>query len=268
MAINRPKLAIGFVIYRPTRSFYKRLEIINKLDVSFYIYDNSPEITATKEMIGSLPCGRYLSSGKNEGLGWGLSELCQKAYQEDFECLLFFDQDTGFNSETISFIQSFMSENIASLSKNYSAIVFSGAGINSLKNVDGLPVIPVDFAINSGSLFILESLKKLGWHDKSYFVDGVDYEFCLRSHITGFRVGKHFNTPSFDHESEQPDQVVTVFGKRLLIRKYSYVRIKDSVHSYIRLIFQALANGRLIFAIKIIRSFLIYIAGQFLSRLL
>jgi len=267
MGVNQPKMAIGFVIYGPEKSFYERLELIDKVGAPFYVYDNSPEIVDAKVRMESLLHGRYLSSGKNEGLGVGLSDLCQSAYQENFDGLLFFDQDTGFNLKTISFIQSFMNENFTFFFKDYSAILFSGAQANDLKNQNDPPLVTVDFAINSGSLFILTNLEKLGWHNKDYFVDGVDYEFCLRSHVAGFKIGKHFNTPCFDHESEQPDQVVTVFGKRLLIRKYSYMRIKDAIHSYIRLVFQALANGKWIFAIKIIRSFLIYIAGQVLSRL-
>jgi rhamnosyltransferase len=264
---NDPKLAIGFVIYKPERSFYERLELINKSELPFFIYDNSPDIVDTKVNIDSLLHACYLSSGKNEGLGVGLSELCQSAYLKDFDGLLFFDQDTGFNLKTISFIRSFMNKNIAHLFENYSAVAFSNTQAGDSKNQYDPALVAVDFAINSGSLFILKNLKKLGWHNKSYFVDGVDYEFCLRSHIAGFKIGKYFNTPYFDHESEQPDEVVTLFGRRLLIRKYSYMRIKDAIHSYIRLIFKALANGRWILAIKIIRSFFIYIAGQILSRL-
>jgi rhamnosyltransferase len=265
MGNNQTKMAIGFVIYRPEKSFYERLELINQVGVQFYVYDNSPEIIDAKIKIESLLHARYLCSGKNEGLGVGLSELCQTAYKDEFDELLFFDQDTGFNLKTISFIQSFLNDNITSLIENYSAITFSGSQASNLKN--NSPMVNVDFTINSGSLFLLRNLKKMGWHNKTYFVDGVDYEFCLRSHAAGFRIAKYSNTPCFDHESEQPDRVVTFFGKRLLIRKYSYIRVRDAVYSYVRLIIQALAYGEWIYSIKIMRSFLIYIAGQILSRI-
>ena len=267
MGNKQTKMAIGFVIYRPEKSFYERLELINQAGVPFYVYDNSPEIIDSQIKVESLLHARYLCSGKNEGLGVGLSELCQTAYQDEFHELLFFDQDTGFNLKTISFIQNFINDNVACLFENYSAITFSGSHAGNLKNKNNSSLITVDFSINSGSLFFLANLKKMGWHNKNYFVDGVDYEFCLRSNIAGFKIGKYFNTPYFDHESEQPDRVVTLFGKRLLIRKYSYMRIKDAIHSYVRLIFLSLDNGKWIFGIKIIRSFLIYIAGQVLSRL-
>ena len=267
MGGNQPKIAIGFVIYRPESSFYERLELIEKAGISFYVYDNSPEIPYAKLKIESLLHARYISSGKNEGLGVGLSDLCQGAYQEDFDGLLFFDEDTGFHLKTISFIQSFMNENIGYLLEKYSAVAFSGAQSNTSKKGNDKLFFDVDFAINSGSLFILKNLEKLGWHNKSYFVDGVDYEFCLCSHIAGFRVGKYFDTPYFDHESEQPDRVVTIFGKRLLVRRYSASRIQDALHSYLRLIYTSITSFELTYAFLFVRSMSIYLFGQILSRL-
>jgi len=266
MQIDPPRLALGFVIYKPDNSFYERIELINTLGVPFYIYDNSPEITQTSEKVKTLLNAYYLTSGINAGLGVGLAEIGQRAYQDDFDGLLFFDQDTGFNVKTISFIQSLMNENISCLLEKYSAIAFSGPQTNTKIKRNDMPWVDIDFAINSGSLFILKNLEKLGWHNKTYFVDNVDYEFCLRSHFSGLKIGKFFNTPYFDHESEQPDQVVVLFRKRLLIRKYSYIRIKDAIFSYFKMIVYSLTNREWRYAIKIIRSLLIYVFGQILAR--
>ena len=122
MKSKQPKISIGFIIFRPEKSFYDRLEIITQAGIPFYVYDNSPDIIDAKLTIEPLLNARYLSSGKNEGLGVGLYDLCQSAYQDDFEGLLFFDQDTEFNLETIFFIHNFMNENITNLFDNYSAV--------------------------------------------------------------------------------------------------------------------------------------------------
>lgn len=266
MLAERPKLAIGFVIYRPEPSFYDRLKLIEESALPFYVFDNSPEIAESRSKIEPLLRGNYFSSGSNAGLGVALSRLCQSANKDGFDALLFFDQDTGYNLKTISFIRSFTAKNFSHLLDQYSAIVFSGEVTNTPPD-DNESIIDVDFAINSGSVFILRNLEKLNWHNESYFVDGVDYEFCLRSHITGFRVGKCLNTPNFDHETEQPDRIISLFGKKLLIRKYSPTRIKDAVYSYFKLIHLAISSSEWRFAMKIIRSLLIYVLGQFLSRL-
>lgn len=259
MVIDGKKLAIGSVIYRPEKSFFDRLELINQSGIPFFVYDNSPEIPASKKILDSLINTTYLALGKNQGLGVGLARVCQSAYQQGFDALLFFDQDTGFNLQTISFIQNYFYSNPI-VTQTHSVIVFSSEESSAQEDVY--------LAINSGSLFFLKNVEKIGWHNPTYFVDGVDYEFCLRSHIAGFKIGKCFNTPYFDHETEQPDDVVTIFGKRLLIRKYSPTRIKDGFCSYIRLIYFSVIRGQFKFTFLFFRSCLIYIFGQVLARIL
>ena len=89
MSNDVQKLAIGFVIYRLEQSFYERLALINKVVIPFYIHDDSPEIADAKVSIEPLSYAQYLSSGKNIGLGIGLSDLCQSTYHQDFDDLLF-----------------------------------------------------------------------------------------------------------------------------------------------------------------------------------
>lgn len=262
------KMAIGFIVYQPESSFYRRLEKINGAKLTTFVYDNSPEMSKTKELISCLPYVHYFSSGKNVGLGLGLYEICRNASQKNFESLLFFDQDTKFNLETISFIEKIFITNKEDLEKNYSSLCFSGAQEVNQGNSSTPLYLDVDLTINSGSLFFLKNLKRMGWHNPTYFVDGVDYEFCLRSHIAGFKIGKFFNTPYFDHETEQPDDVVTILGKRILIRKYSTIRVKDGFRSYIRLIYSSVIRGQFKFTFLFFRSFLIYIFGQVMARIL
>lgn len=267
MLNSNKKMAIGFIVFKPEDSFFDRLVEIDQAQITTYIFDNSPELTATKDFVSQLSCAHYFSSVVNVGLGVGLHELCLRAHQENFESLLFFDQDTKFNLDTVAFIRNFYSEMDLELASKYSAICFSGPHEQAQDNVGHQSHVDVDLVINSGSLFFLKNVKKMGWHNQSYFVDGVDYEFCLRSHIAGFRVGKFLNTPYFDHESEQPDKVVTILGKRLLIRKYSLVRVRDGFRSYLRLIYSAVRSGQFKYAFLFCRSFLVYIFGQLLARI-
>ena len=261
------KMAIGFIVFKPESSFFDRLVEIDQAQITTFIFDNSPGLTATRDFVSQLSCRHYFSSGINVGLGVGLYELCHRAHQENFESLLFFDQDTKFNLETIAFIRNFYSEMGLELVSKHSAICFSGAQEQTRDHVGHQSHVDVDLVINSGSLFFLKNVEKMGWHNQSYFVDGVDYEFCLRSHIAGLRVGKFLNTPYFDHESEQPDKVVTILGKRLLIRKYSLARVRDGFHSYLRLIYSAVRSGQFKYVFLFCRSFLIYIFGQLLARI-
>lgn len=258
MVLNEKKLAIGSVIYQPEKAFFDRIKLINQNQISLFIYDNSPESSSSLKCINSLANITYLTAGKNQGLGVALARLCQSAYQQGFDALLFFDQDTDFNLQTISFIQNYFHSH-PNFSKAYSVIVFSGGEVSCLKDVN--------LAINSGSLFFLKNVKKIGWHNETYFVDGVDYEFCFKSHLAGLKIAKYSGVPYFDHESEQPDKVSVIFGKRFLFRKYSKERISDSIRSYLRLLYSAFKLVDLKFFCIFLRSLTIYLFGQLLARL-
>jgi rhamnosyltransferase len=121
-------------------------------------------------------------------------------------------------------------------------------------------------AISSGMLFVLENARRMGWHDHSYFVDGVDYEFCLRARAQGLRIGLYPGTPGFDHESEQPDVPRRFAGRTWRLRKYSPHRVVDSLTAYARL---ALRTARRLdgkaFA-TVTRSASIFLLGQLLAR--
>jgi rhamnosyltransferase len=137
--------------------------------------------------------------------------------------------------------------------------------MDGISDSNACEILDSDLTINSGSLFILNNLKSIGWHNEKYFVDGVDYEVCSRASAKGFKIGKCTNTPGFDHISEQPDKIYKVFGKKLMLRRYPFVRNIDIIRSSVKLIFSLIISGQLKFSVKIFRSLLISLAGQILS---
>jgi hypothetical protein len=123
-------------------------------------------------------------------------------------------------------------------------------------------------SISSGSLFFLSVLSKLNWHNQTYFVDCVDYEFCLNSYNKGFKIGEYAPTPGFDHVTEQADSEYTLFGKKLMMRKYSPKRVRGTIIGYIRLIFTSIFTLNFKFAKTLIRSMVIYTYFQLLIRVI
>lgn len=119
----------------------------------------------------------------------------------------------------------------------------------------------MDFTISSGTLFDLKNLKKAGWHDENYFIDGVDYYICLSSEAAGLRVAEIFNTPGLDHDKEQGDINFTFLFKQYKGRKYPAYRIKDYINSSLKLIFKSTRMGSKKTLI-IVRLLIIYILTQ------
>jgi GT2 family glycosyltransferase len=258
-------LAVGMVIYAPPADLFARLEMLDARGLRTYIYDNSPANPMTRSRVGLLKNAIYLTSGANRGLGVGLSVICATAYDDRFGALLFFDQDTIFDESTIGFIQNFMNGPALQCRSKYSAIVFASNASTTPSTREAHGVEDVMMAISSGSLFFLENLKKIGWHNETYFVDGVDYEFCLRSLACGLKIGRCSNTPGFDHVSGQPDRLIKILGKTLPLRRYSAERMLDTFRSHTRLLCSSLRMRQFRFAAQMIRTVCIYVLGRLLA---
>ena len=258
--MNR-EIAIGTVVYKPNANVMLRLQSARAAGFSVYVFDNSPQDAAIRDCCRKCEPDaiKYSTCGKNVGLGFGISSVCAQAYYDSHRVLIFFDQDTVFDRSTLDFIEEFHAKN-AEMAAGYSAIVFNAKREKMFKDVL--------LARSSGSLFFLENLKKINWHNEKYFVDCVDYEFCLRSSNNGLKIGECSGAPGFDHESEQPDVERVIFGKKFLMRKYSASRMLDATLASLRLLAASIRDWNLPMSYAVLRSLVIYISFQFLARIM
>lgn len=256
-------IALGFVIFNPEDSFLPRVKKMLESGVDVYVFDNSPDKRIFKGFSGGVGRLHYLTCGKNRGLGLGISSICAHAYYDNYSAMVFFDQDSIFDGATMNFIEKFYVEH-PELAVTHSAVVFKAT--KAAQDPRECCVKDVALAINSGSLFYLNNLKALNWHSDGYFVDGVDYEFCLRSSLHGFRIGEYSGAPGFDHSAEQPDEEYSIFGRVYSMREYSFRRIIDVSTSSIKLTFSALIGGKMDFSIRIMRLWVAYLVTQVMVR--
>jgi GT2 family glycosyltransferase len=252
--------AIGLILYNPGQNLMQRIEVMIESGLKIYIFDNSPFENENNSTFLNNQSIAYFTAGKNVGLGYALSTICATAYANGFTKLLFLDQDTGISVRTLNFINNFSKSIMDGEWKQYAALVFSGlpSHVESIKDVR--------LAINSGSLYNLPLLKRIGWFNENYFVDCVDYEFCVRARRSGYKIGLINNTPDFDHITEQPDKLIRIFGKHVLIRKYSTNRIRDATYAYIKLIFGGVLKNKPQDTLFLVKSASIYIANQIIAR--
>jgi rhamnosyltransferase len=262
---GRGSIALGFVTYAAAEPLLSRLQMADRAGFTCYLFDNSPESELVRNGCRTLERCSYLTCGKNVGLGYGLSSVCAQAYYDGCSCLLFFDQDTIFTADTLAFIDLWHRQN-GHIRDTHSAVVFNASAGQTHRGERTCNVRDVPLAISSGSLFFLDNLRKLNWHNEKYFVDCVDYEFCLRSSNNDFKVGEYSCTPGFDHESEQPDVKQIVFGRETLVRKYSRDRIFRTTFASVRLLFRAIGSGNISFAVLMARSLAIYLFLQIVAR--
>ena len=270
------KPIIATILYNPDISTYARIKSAIEYGYEVYIFDNSPDVTSKLFIVENKDKVRYFTFDKNVGIGPALRLLCSTAYYEGNENLLFFDQDTIFTKETLSFICDYLSQSSSgeNSDKPYKllSVTFRDTVINRKRGiieqifVGKYSVNVVDFTISSGTLFSLENLKKIGWHDDSFKVDGVDYSVCISAQSAHLAIGEIFNTPGLDHESYQGNSTFSFFGKRYRGRRYSFFRIKDYVSSSLRLIFRSIKFNRKA-TLRLLMMLIIYINKQFLLRM-
>lgn len=251
-------MCIGLVLYHPDQSIFDFIKSIACAESNIYIFDNSSVNKA--EQLQSLYI-HYESAGQNLGLGHGLVSVCTRAYNDGFESLMVFDQDTFFTKNTIGYVKDFKEKN-SDLKEKYSSITFN----NKRRKPCNQDTI---LAINSGTLFFLESLRKIGWHNPSYFVDCVDYEYCFKARQHNFMLMEHSCTPGFDHFKLQDADLISVFGRKFsLFRCYSRERIIGTIQGASRLILTSIRRKDILFTYLSVKFIVIYLTFQIIAYLL
>ena len=267
------KPIIATTLYKPDHSTYRRIQTAIAEGYKIYIFDNLPDEKSrllTEEQKINI---RYFTFDKNVGIGPALKLMCATAYYEENRYLLYFDQDTIYNKETLKYIFDYInesSENINIIRKEkILSVTFRGTATNRTKkqfhkiSIGKYDLNIADFTINSGTLFSLEKLKNVGWHDESYYIDGVDYYICLSAKAAGFKVAEIFNTPGLDHNTEQGNKSFKFLFITYRGRKYAIYRIKDYIKSSLKLtVKSALIDSKK--TLKILKMLIVYILTQFL----
>lgn len=251
MSIN--SYCIAVILYKPHDDVWPRLRAAIEAGYPVFVFDNSPGLSPLPSDIVDSPAVEYLTLGCNSGIGEALSRLCRTAGSRGYDWLLYFDQDTIFDEMTMRFIDGVGEQLLSGHASERSgtepklaSITFRDRPSTSARRTvraEGIDLQVVDFTINSGTLFDLHSLERIGWHDPSFFIDGVDYAYCLAAAKAGYLVGEIAGTPGLNHSSEQDNSAYSFFGYRFIGRRYPKYRRKDFYRSSLRLIFRAMGIG-------------------------
>ena len=263
--MSKSEFPLGFVVYKPDLSSVARISDVLDAGYEVYLFDNSPQCPEIRTRFLNRPNLHYSTVGSNVGLGYGISAVCAEAYYRGSEWLLFLDQDTVYTARTLDYINTYVRKQREALA------AYSGATFCQDRCLAWNPDMPPErvlLTINSGTIYRLEVLSKIGWMNVDYFVDCVDYEYCLRSLNARFHVGRCWNTPELDHRRDQGNTDVFLFGKTRQLRRYPLGRIRGTVKSSMKLIVASAISMQLRFCLAISRSLVGYIFWQIVSRVL
>jgi rhamnosyltransferase len=147
-----------------------------------------------------------------------------RAFDETYQWLLTMDQDSFFDKSQIKNFFFYAERKFSA--RDDIAIICPQHSIKA-NTKDNDSYKPVIRAITSGSLVNVEICKKLGGFDAKLFIDEVDFEYCYRALVNGFKIYQ-FEGVFLNHQ----------IGKTKKAGYLSYVKSSNRViHSPTRIYF-------------------------------
>lgn len=178
------KLAGVVVLYNPTKDVVCNIDSYIDSVQKLYIVDNSDNDNSNMFHNNKI---KYISNGENFGIAEALNIGANNAIKDGFEWLLTMDQDSTFEKNDVEkmlvflekvrddvFVQSVINteyDKIGLISPLHITIMNpndQSKGIDSPLNV-----------MTSGNIISLEAFKKIGGFKGWFFIDCVDFDYCL-----------------------------------------------------------------------------------------
>jgi rhamnosyltransferase len=178
------------VIYSPDSTAVDNLEVVANIFDKIYVIDNSESKRNNVDL--SLICNSgsvtYVQNNDNYGIATALNQGVELAAKNGYLGVVLLDQDTKPNKKLLDELVYIYNERsqvtpVAIIGSNYSISAFSPKK-KLFRSVSATTVI------TSGSLLNIEAYRGIGPFNENYFIDGVDSEYCLRAHLSGFAVYK------------------------------------------------------------------------------
>ena len=258
-------LAISFVTYYPDRGVLDRIGLALESGFSVFVFDNTPggsELFKNRVHENVFLMG----SGENVGLGMALHRMMQAIAESGFSSVFYFDQDTLFTKATMDWFRQWLQVNETSL--NAGVAIWNFTNSREILSPDTAVTQKGYLLVSSGSLFQLEVLKKLGWHNPNYFLECIDYELCARALYAGFALVEVGGCVGMDHVSLQPVDTLQLMGRKFTYRLYSLGRTWSFVWGLFVLGIRSFLRGQWIFGIKCLRNIATHVLIQIRALIL
>ena len=193
------KFCAGITLFYPTKNELE--SILNYIQVfeKIYVYDNTDSIENQKinstYFINNCKI-EYIANCENFGLSVALNKMCSISILNSFDYICLLDQDSIINSISLNNIISYINSTKDNSVGIYTPeiIYHSQYKMVSDKNLLNMEGKRVKWAITSGSFLNLDIYKLTEGFDKNYFIDRLDYDYCVQLRELGYKIIKIKNT--------------------------------------------------------------------------
>lgn len=154
----------------------------SKIFKRIYIYDNTDDDGHVKRYENQFKKDMfvYFSSGKNDGLSVAFNVMCQEAISNGFNYICLFDQDSSININDLIKMIDYIETDTEKYIGIYAPEIIYIHRNNALLRTENDPTgVERNWVILSGSFINLLTYQKTDGFDKNYFIDRLDYDYCL-----------------------------------------------------------------------------------------
>lgn len=195
---------------------------MNQLE-KIYVFDNSKH--SQDELVKQLkqiPNVEYMTEHKNLGLSVPINRVAKKALNDGFLWLITFDQDSVAKEQMLSVMRSFAEKNEVSSNIGIISPLIDDGKLKYSSPVSEFSYF--DKVIQSGAMNNLRIWQELGGYDEKLFIDQVDYEYCIRMILNGYKIIR-LNKAILKHNiKDEKTKVKYIDGKKIIINKFDTLR--------------------------------------------
>ncbi|MBR2242613.1 MAG: glycosyltransferase family 2 protein [Prevotella sp.] len=180
--------AIGIVTYQPDR---QRLQenissaLANQQAGHLFIIDNhSSNIADIQQLASKYPQVVLVENQENEGIACALNQIAECAEEQGYKWFVTLDQDSVMPPHSIDEYELYTHEEDIGIVCPSIVDRNMGAEYNpSHQETD-----EIEQCITAGNLVRLSAWKKAGRFSEELFIDGVDFDFCLKIKDAGYKI--------------------------------------------------------------------------------
>lgn len=174
------------VLYNPTQNEVENINTYNRKVDYIIIVDNSDK--DNKKFVSGILNGQgnveYYSEHKNLGLCKGFNLGVKRLKEKGCEWAILFDADSKIESDIFTIYKNAINDY-----KNIDVAVFAPVHIFDRSNSRAYKGYKeVSWSMTSGWLVNIEIFHKQGGFFEELFVDGLDMDYCFKSHENGYKV--------------------------------------------------------------------------------
>ena len=178
------KVSSVTILYNFDQDVIDNIKTYDRYVDEVILVDNSDNEKYAKKFEKVLSNYTYISMNGNKGIAKALNVGLEYSKKAGYEWVLTMDQDTYLDDDIIEKYKNIVTE----LNDEKIIILSPIYKFDRKKKVEFQGVRNVKYVMQSANLVNINNFYKVGIYKEDFFIDVVDYEYCLRANKKGYRV--------------------------------------------------------------------------------